>query len=305
MYVVGYRQYDAKHVRSVYSNISSKAIPMNKKSWNPKSLSLEQYVQPILERLPVVSFYAKTRGWPFIIAWIHRITGVVLALYFCVHIYTLSFLADPAVYETKMKLFGYFILSFLEWLLAVPVIFHALNGGRLILFEVFGSRNDESSIRWVLSLSITYVLMLGLMMIRQDQSASLIIFWLPIFVFSISLVYLVALKIRRSDNRIAWKLHRMTGVYLLLMIPAHLLFMHLEPALAHEAITVINRMQHVSVKFMDLTLVLGVSYHAGYGLISICKDYLPPGSLQNSLTFLIALTLAVLGWIGMKLTIIV
>ena len=104
---------------------------MNKKSWNPKSLSLERYVQPILERLPVVSFYAKTRGWPFIIAWIHRISGILLALYFCVHIYTLSFLATPAVYDAKMKFFGDFFLSFLEWLLAVPVIFHALNGGRL------------------------------------------------------------------------------------------------------------------------------------------------------------------------------
>jgi succinate dehydrogenase / fumarate reductase cytochrome b subunit len=278
---------------------------MNKASWNPIKLPVERYILPVLEHLPVVSFYARTRGWPFIIAWTHRITGLLLALYFFVHIYTLSFLASPVDYDSKMKIFGFFILSFLEWLLAVPVIFHALNGGRLILFEVFGRRNDESLIRWVLGLSATYILLLGLMMIRQDQSASLIVYWLPILVFSISLVYLVSLKIRRTENSMAWKLHRMTGVYLLLMIPAHLLFMHLEPAIAHEANTVINRMQHVSVKLLDLTLVLGVSYHTGYGLVSICKDYLPPGSLQNVLTFLIALTIAVLGWVGMKLTILI
>jgi succinate dehydrogenase hydrophobic anchor subunit len=278
---------------------------MNKPSWNLMKSLVERYIFPVLEHLPVVSFYARTRGWPFIVAWLHRIFGIVLALYFCIHIYTLSFLASPVDYDSKMKLFGFFILSFLEWLLAVPVIFHALNGGRLILFEIFGRRNDESLIRWVLGLSATYILLLGLMMTRQDQSASLIVYWLPILVFSISLVYLVYLKIRRTENSMAWKLHRMTGVYLLLIIPAHMLFMHLEPATAHEAITVINRMQHVSVKLLDLALVLGVSYHSGYGLVSICKDYLPPGSLQNVLTFLITLTIAVLGWVGIKLTIII
>jgi succinate dehydrogenase hydrophobic anchor subunit len=278
---------------------------MNKPSWNLMKSLVERYIFPVLEHLPVVSFYARTRGWPFIVAWLHRIFGIVLALYFCIHIYTLSFLASPVDYDSKMKLFGFFILSFLEWLLAVPVIFHALNGGRLILFEIFGRRNDESLIKWVLGLSATYILLLGLMMTRQDQSASLIVYWLPILVFSISLVYLVYLKIRRTENSMAWKLHRMTGVYLLLIIPAHMLFMHLEPATAHEAITVINRMQHVSVKLLDLALVLGVSYHSGYGLVSICKDYLPPGSLQNVLTFLITLTIAVLGWVGIKLTIII
>ncbi len=276
---------------------------MKKTPWNPIKLPVERYILPVLEHLPVVSFYAKTRGWPYILAWLHRISGVLLALYFCVHIYTLSFLATPAIYNAKMKLFGFFIFTFAEWLLAVPVIFHALNGGRYILYETFGSRSEESLIRWVLSLSIIYVLLIGLLMVRQDQSVSLILFWLTVLLFSTGLVYLVVVKIRHTGNTFAWKLHRITGVYLLFMIPAHLLFMHLEPAMAHEANAVIARMQHVSLKLMDLTLVLGVSYHTGYGLISICKDYLPPGSLQNSLAFLIALTIAILGWIGMKLTI--
>ena len=131
---------------------------MNKASWNPIKLSLERHILPALEHLPVVSFYAKTRGWPFIIAWMHRIAGLLLALYFFVHIYTLSFLASPVDYDSKMKFLGVFILSFLEWLLAVPVIFHALNGGHLILFEVYGRRNDESLIKWVLGLSTAYIL---------------------------------------------------------------------------------------------------------------------------------------------------
>ncbi|MCP4630948.1 MAG: hypothetical protein GY850_46685 [bacterium] len=276
---------------------------MNKKAWIPNSLSHAQYVQSILERLPVVSFYAKTRGWPFVLAWIHRISGILLAFYFCFHVYTLSLLASPVEYDSKMKLLGGFILNFLEWLLAGPVIFHALNGGRLVLYEVFGSRAEESLIRWVLSLSIIYIFLIGLLMIRQDQSVSLVLFWATVLLFSIGLVYPVVIKIRGAGNTFAWKLHRITGAYLLFMIPAHLLFMHLNSAVAHEANTVIVRMQSLFVKFVDLTLIISVAYHAGYGLISVCKDYLPPGSLQNCLNFLIVLTIAVLGWIGMKLTI--
>ena len=268
-------------------------------------MSLEQYVQPILERLPVVSFYAKTRGWPFIIAWIHRITGALLTLYFCIHIYTLSFLATPAVYDAKMALFGFFMPSFLEWLLAVPVIFHALNGSRLILYEVFGSRNDDSMIKWMFSLSLIYVLLLGFLMILQDQSVSLILFWLTIVGLSIGLVYPAVVKLRGTNNTITWKLHRITGVYLLPMIPAHLLYMHLQPAIAHEANAVTARMQNFSVKLLDITLVISVAYHAGYGLISICKDYLPSGHMQNGLAFLIVFILVVFGWIGVKLTILI
>jgi succinate dehydrogenase / fumarate reductase cytochrome b subunit len=109
----------------------------------------KRFLLPALERLPVVSFYAKTRGWPFVIAWMHRVAGVLLTLYVLVHIYTLSFLVTPAVYDSKMKVFGFFFFALVEWLLAVPVIFHAFNGGRLILFEIFGARNDRSMLRWV------------------------------------------------------------------------------------------------------------------------------------------------------------
>lgn len=283
----------------------STAISMNKKLSNPKSLFREQYVQPVLGRLPVVSYYAKTRGWPFIMAWMHRISGVLLAIYFCVHIYTLSLLADPAVYEAKMKVFGYFPLSLLEWLLAGPVIFHALNGGRLVLYEVFGSRAEESLIRWVISLSIIYIFLIGLLMVRQDQSVSLILFWLTVLLFSIGLVYPVVVKLRGAGNTTAWKLHRISGIYLMFMIPAHLLFMHLNPAVAHEANIVTARMQNLFIKLVDLTLVASVAYHAGYGLISVCKDYLRPGSLQNCLNFLTVLAMVILGWIGIKITVLI
>jgi len=267
--------------------------------------SIVQLILSGLENVPVVSFYAKTRGWPFVIAWLHRISGMLMVLYIWVHIYTLSFLAAPDAYDAKMKLFGFFPFSFLEWLLAGPIIFHALNGGRLILYEIFGRRNDESMIRWVLGLSATYFLLLGLLMVMGNQTVSPIFFWLIIFIIGFLPSYVVASRIRNMAGSNTWKLQRISGAYLIVMIPAHLLFMHLQPAVGHEAAVVIARMQNVFIKFIDLTLVVAGLYHAGYGLTAIIRDYLKSGLLQTGLTGLVVLIMAVFGWISIRLTLMI
>jgi len=264
--------------------------------------SLEQMILSGREKLPVLSLYARTRGWPFIIAWLHRISGLLMVLYIWIHIYTLSFLATPEAYDAQMKLWGSFPFFLLEWLLALPIIFHALNGGRLILYEIFGSRNDESLIRWVLGLSTTYFLLLGLLMIMGNQSVSPIFFWLMMFVIGILPGYLVAAKIRNVAGSFTWKLQRVSGAYLIVMIPAHLLFMHLQPAVGHDAGVVIARMQNGFIKLIDLTLVVSGLYHAGYGLTAIVRDYLKPGPLQTGLACLIVIIMAVFGWMGIRLT---
>jgi len=258
-----------------------------------------------LENVPVVSFYAKTRGWPFVIAWAHRISGLLMVLYIGIHIYTLSFLATPDAFDAKMKLFGFFPFSFLEWLLAAPVIFHALNGGRLILYEIFGIRNDESMIRWVLGLSAIYFSLLGLLMVLGNQTVSPIFFGLIVFILGILPCYLVAAKVRNIAASITWKFQRISGAYLIVMIPAHLLFMHLQPAVGHDAGVVIARMQNIFIKFIDLTLVVIGLYHAGYGLTAIIRDYLKSGLLQTGLTGLIFLVMVVFGWIGIRLTLMI
>jgi succinate dehydrogenase hydrophobic anchor subunit len=263
----------------------------------------EQLFLAGLENVPVVSFYAKTRGWSFVLAWMHRISGMLMALYIWLHIYTLSFLTTPAIYDAQMKLFGVFPFSLLEWLLGLPVIFHALNGGRLILYEIFGSRNDEAMIRWVLGVSAIYFFLLGLLMVMGNQTVSPLFFWMTTFLLAVLPGYLVASKIWNIVGSIAWKLQRITGAYLFVMIPAHLLFMHLQFVVGHESGIVVARMQNVFIKFVDLTLVVGVLYHAGYGLSSIIRDYLSSRLLQTGLAALIFLIMAALGWIGITLTI--
>jgi succinate dehydrogenase hydrophobic anchor subunit len=264
----------------------------------------ERHVLPTIEKIPLVGNYAQTRGWPYVIAWGHRIAGVLLALYVLFHIYTLSYLATPDIYDTKMKVYGIFLFSFLEWLLAIPVIFHALNGGRLISYEIFGARSDRLMLTWVFSLAAIYILLQAVFMIMGTQSVTPVLFWLTAFILSLCLVILVATKIWRIRGALTWKLQRISGAYLFIMIPAHLLFMHLNPAVGHEAGVVIARMQNIFVKFVDITLAIAVLFHAGYGLISISKDYITSRFLQKFVSFSIIFLMAVFGWVGVKLVII-
>lgn len=262
----------------------------------------EQRLLKKLENLPLIGFYAKTRGWHFVLAWFHRIAGLVLILYVWFHIYTLTALGTPDVFAAKMRFFQGVFFVFLEWMLAVPVIFHALNGGRLVLYEVFYSKTNAALIRGVLIFSMLYIGLLGLMMIRGDQAVSPFLFWLCLLGMSVGLSYLVALKIWPCENSPGWKLQRITGSFLLPMIPAHLLFMHLQPAIGHDAGIILARMQFVFTKIVDLSLLATALYHGGYGLLSIAKDYLPARFLNYLAAFLIMIIMGLFFLAGAKLT---
>jgi succinate dehydrogenase hydrophobic anchor subunit len=264
---------------------------------------IESVIVPQLERLPIISAYAKTRGWPFVIAWLHRISGILLVIYTLFHIYTLSDLHTPEAYQSKMQFLRFFVFLLLEWALAVPVIFHALNGGRLLLYEIFGARNDASFIRWTWSLTTSYTLLLGIMMVVGNQTVTPGFFWLTTLIIACSLSYVVAVKIRRTAISLAWKYQRITGSFLLIMIPAHMLFMHLNAATGHEASVVIARMQNIFIKIVDLGLLFGVLFHGGYGVLSIAKDYISSESLHSICAVVVLGVMILFAFVGVNLTI--
>lgn len=263
--------------------------------------TVEDFFLSKLESVPPLNTYAKTRGWPFLLAWFHRISGIVLVLYLWFHLYTLDLLSSPELFDAKMKFFGFFIFVFLEWLLAIPVIYHALNGGRLVLYEFFGNRNEISSIRWVASLSVVYVLLMGFMMVLGDQVVSPVFYWLVALIVGFNLCGMTVLRIWKSRNSAAWKFQRITGVFLLVMVPAHLLVMHLQPAVGHDAGQILQRIQNVFIKLVNIIILAAVLYHGSYGLFSIAKDYISSRALQFLLaTPLLAVTLW-FAWIGIRL----
>ena len=160
---------------------------MEKSEMQPSlnSIKITDPILGILNKIPYVAFYANTRGWAFILSWGHRITGLLLVVYVWFHLITLSALSSPQDYDAKMVLFSSPLIVFFEWLLAIPVIFHAVNGGRLMLFEIYGYRDDTAMIRWLFVVSGVYVCLLAVFMLLGSQSASPIFFWLTAFIIAV------------------------------------------------------------------------------------------------------------------------
>jgi len=255
----------------------------------------------ILEKLPVLSRYAKTRGWFYVISWLHRFTGIGLLLLLMVYLYALSSLQTSDVTNAKMEVIASSIFLFLAWASSLVVSFHALNGGRLILYELYGRRNDADMIRWIFGLSAAYVAMVGLMMVTKNQRASAFFFWLMAFFSGAIVAYVVASRLWKTRHSVLWKLQRISGAFLFITVPAYLLFLYLNPGEADGAQGAIGRMQNVFTHLVTLTLATLALYHAGYGLFSIAADYTPSGITRAGMTVLIVLAMAVLAVLAFRL----
>ena len=262
---------------------------------------VEGYLIGILERSNRLSSYAQTRGWGYLLTWAHRITGVMLVLYMLFHVYTLSGLHEPEAFASKMKFLQNFVFSFLEWGLAVPVIFHALNGTRLILYEAFRVRQDAVMIRWVFVLSSIYVLALGFLMMMGDQEVSVAFFWLTVAIAGAISSTLVYKKIWRTQNALLWKLQRVSGALLLPLVSGHMFFMHLNYQVGHDVNTILARISAPGMKALDVVFVITVFFHAGFGLSTIISDYVEDRLLRNGLQLVTSFVLGVFAYGGAKL----
>jgi succinate dehydrogenase hydrophobic membrane anchor protein len=255
----------------------------------------------MLEKFPKISFYARTRGWHFILAWCHRITGILLVVFVWIHMYFFSSPYGTGAHEMGAHGLGSPIAALLQWILAVPIIFHTFNGGRLILYEIYGNRGEESMLRWMTGLGITYLAVLGLIMLMGNQSASPFIFWLVMIAGASILSYGVGARIWRSGHSIFWRLQRISATFLLVMMPAYILFMHLALCASEETGIAIPGMQKYFIQAAYLLLLAGSLYHAGYGIWSLVSDYLTSRTLRRGLALLVTSLMLVSGWVGVTM----
>jgi len=259
-----------------------------------------QLVQ-MMERSQAVSYTTRSRGWGFVMTWAHRVAGLTLVVYMFFHIFTLSGLHEPARFASEMKFFHNVVFSVLEWALAFPVIFHGLNGTRLILYEIFRARNDGLMIRWVFLLSALYVLTLGLFMVKGDQQVSAGFFWLIVAMASTIAGVIVYRRLWHTQNATLWKLQRVSGALLFPMVSGHMFFMHLNYQAGHDLETILARMSGMGMKLVDLVLVVSVFFHAGFGLYTIIGDYVEDPRLKAGLSVLTSFVMAILAFAGAKL----
>jgi len=266
-----------------------------------RTTKIESYIISLVERFPILSYYTTSRGWSFLISWGHRLAGLTLIGYMFAHIYTLSLLFTPATFDADMKLLHNFVFSFLEWALAVPLLFHSLNGGRLILYELFHMREDEIVMRSMIIIGLVYILIVGFFFVEESQQISVALFWSITFAISLIAFFIVLNKIWRTGNSILWKLQRITGAFMIPMLLGHMLFMHMNYLTGHDSRTILLRMQSPFIKGMDLVFITLLLFHAGYGVFSIVADYIKPGPILRSLAVLVIIVMAISAFFGIRL----
>jgi len=261
----------------------------------------ESYIISMMDKIPILSYFASSRGWSFLISWAHRLAGLTLVGYIFAHIYTLSLLFSPATFDADMKFLDNFVFAFLEWCVAIPVIFHSLNGGRLILYELFHVREEEIMIRSLVFLGAVYVLLVGFFFIEESPQISFTLFWSITVAISLLAFLIVLFKIWATANSIFWKLQRITGAFMLPMLIGHMLFMHMNYLTGHDSKTILLRMQSPFIMGLDFVFIVFLLFHAGYGVFSIVADYIKPGAVLKLLTLLIFIVMALSAFFGIRL----
>jgi succinate dehydrogenase / fumarate reductase cytochrome b subunit len=95
---------------------------------------------PGLVRASVNPFLLRLRNNPERIMFVlHRITGVIIIGYLMLHVIVTSFSVDAQRWDALMEEFGSSLVNKIgEFIVAGAVIFHGLNGIRLLLVEFFG-----------------------------------------------------------------------------------------------------------------------------------------------------------------------
>ena len=154
-----------------------------------------------------------------------------------------------------------------------------LNGGRLILYETFGNRRDERLITWVTGLTILYTFFLFFIMYLPNISLASVTLDIALLI-GLTMAGAVIIALGKSKMGIYWKIQRISGAFLVIMIPVHLVFMHANPAAGHDSAVILARIRSdMLIRVADFLIVVSALYHGAYGLISIVKDYLKSETL--------------------------
>ncbi len=112
--------------------------------------------------------YKKNSGsWAWIL---HRITGIALIGYLFLHVYSLSPLTNgEAAFNLKMQTYTTPFFMVLEWFLFAFVLFHSLNGIRIVIVDwADGAKYHKQLYRLSWVLGIILFIAMGVIMFSHE-----------------------------------------------------------------------------------------------------------------------------------------
>ncbi len=95
-------------------------------------------------------------------AWIaHRLTGVGLVVYLAIHVWGLRSLSDPEAFNALIANYHGPLYKGLEFLLLIGVVYHALNGVRIVLIDFLGWTPQQKRLFWTLGALAVLLIAVG------------------------------------------------------------------------------------------------------------------------------------------------
>lgn len=95
-------------------------------------------------------------------AWMaHRLSGVALVVYLVVHIWGLKSLTDPASFNALITQYHAPIYKVGEFMLLAAVVYHALNGLRIVLIDLLGWSPNQKKLFWTLGAVAVVLIAVG------------------------------------------------------------------------------------------------------------------------------------------------
>ena len=97
-------------------------------------------------------YRGRSGQWAFLT---HRITGFMVFFFLLLHIVDVSLISRPELYDEVHELYGNVVLRLFEVGLLFGLVFHSLNGLRVVMIDFFpGSiRNEKALFRAVMVLT--------------------------------------------------------------------------------------------------------------------------------------------------------
>ncbi|MEO0559361.1 MAG: succinate dehydrogenase, cytochrome b556 subunit [Bacteroidota bacterium] len=115
-------------------------------------------VVPVSSTQEVLRYKKRVGMW----AWmLHRLTGVGLVAYLVIHVWGLKAITDPDAYNALIASYHAPIFKVAEFGLLIAVVYHALNGVRIVLIDFMGWSPNQQKLFWTLGAVAALLIAVG------------------------------------------------------------------------------------------------------------------------------------------------
>lgn len=109
-----------------------------------------------------LSTLAKYRVRTGMLAWmLHRLSGLAIVAYLIIHVWGLQTMTDPAAYNHHIAEYHGAFFKVGEFLLLCGVVYHALNGLRIVLIDFVGWSPKQIRLFWTLGAVAAVLIIVG------------------------------------------------------------------------------------------------------------------------------------------------